>query len=127
MAKFFYHAELNPNGFYCDDINVIPAGAVEVDAEVHAELLSHGRRIVPGPGGLPAVEPEYVPTIEDLAAMARAKRSLLLDAADKKVNTIEDEGGDASAWRTYRVALRRLPKQFGFPTSIDWPAEPTQA
>ncbi|MCE1090856.1 tail fiber assembly protein [Pseudomonas monteilii] len=29
-----------------------------------------------------------------------------------------------TAWKRYRVALSRLSEQAGWPTEIDWPAQP---
>jgi len=34
----------------------------------------------------------------------------LLEEADHKINTLVDNGGDASAWRTYRQKLRDITK-----------------
>jgi hypothetical protein len=59
-----------------------------------------------------------------LAAEVRLQRTARLDEADRKVNTLEDNGKDASAWRAYRQALRDVPQQAGFPTTIDWPTAP---
>jgi len=31
----------------------------------------------------------------------------------------------STEWRTYRAALRDVPAQAGFPTSVTWPSEPS--
>ena len=38
----------------------------------------------------------------------RNDRTSLLEEADYKINTLVDNGGDASAWRTYRQELRDI-------------------
>ena len=55
------------------------------------------------------------------ATQARIERDKLLAASDSKVwpDYIPD------AWRTYRQALRDVPAQSGFPTSVTWPVEPS--
>ena len=56
------------------------------------------------------------------AAQVREERDAKLAATDWMANsdvTMSDE------WRTYRAALRDVPAQAGFPTSVTWPNEPT--
>ena len=36
------------------------------------------------------------------------KRTPLLQGSDYKINTLVDNGGDATAWRTYRQELRDI-------------------
>ena len=54
-------------------------------------------------------------------AEVRAERDKLLAASDTMAlaDRITDE------WRTYRQALRDVPTQAGFPTSVTWPVEPS--
>ena len=40
----------------------------------------------------------------------RSTRKPLLQEADYKINTLVDNGGDASAWRKYRQELRDITK-----------------
>ena len=54
-------------------------------------------------------------------AEVRAKRDALLAASDTMA--LADRITDA--WRTYRQALRDVPAQSGFPTSVTWPVEPS--
>ena len=42
----------------------------------------------------------------------RHNREALLTEADNEINKIEDTSGDASAWRTYRVALRDVTEAY---------------
>tara|TARA_R110000822_G_scaffold18919_1_gene62022 strand:+ start:681 stop:968 length:288 start_codon:yes stop_codon:yes gene_type:complete len=60
-------------------------------------------------------------TSEALAADARLQRDGLLSSSDQYglVDRITD------AWLSYRVLLRDLPEQEGFPTTITWPTKPT--
>tara|TARA_R100000458_G_C8186707_1_gene181819 strand:- start:454 stop:765 length:312 start_codon:yes stop_codon:yes gene_type:complete len=61
----------------------------------------------------------------------RSQRKKLLEEADWQIHKIEDAGGDPSAWRTYRQALRDItnePDKINFykfdgdnPT---WPTKP---
>lgn len=55
------------------------------------------------------------------ATQVRAERDALLAASDKMavVDRVTDE------WLTYRQALRDVPAQAGFPTSVTWPVEPS--
>lgn len=64
------------------------------------------------------------PTAEEVAAEARGKRDRLIVEAGYMINTLEDTGGDATALRAYRQALRDVPLQAGFPDSITWPVVP---
>jgi len=56
--------------------------------------------------------------------VVREKRRKLLSLASNAVNTLEDEGKPAGSFRAWRVALREVPEQEGFPDSVEWPAMP---
>jgi len=65
--------------------------------------------------------------LEALASSARAQRNGLLAESDSQVlpdrwaaMTTEQQ----TAWAVYRQALRDLPQQAGFPTTINWPVKP---
>lgn len=62
------------------------------------------------------------PTLSRLSAAARTKRNQLL--TDSDWTQLPDAPVDASAWATYRQALRDITDQEGFPTDITWPVEP---
>ncbi|SBS36625.1 hypothetical protein MSP8887_02656 [Marinomonas spartinae] len=68
--------------------------------------------------------PVIPPSTEELAAQARAKRDALVDQVTREINRLEDAGKDAKAWRDYRVVLRNVPEQAGFPQEIDWGKQP---
>lgn len=44
----------------------------------------------------------------------------------REINRLEGIGEDANDWRKYRVELRNLPDQDGFPFDVDWPAQPRE-
>lgn len=60
-----------------------------------------------------------------LAAQSRAQRDARLSACDwtQMVDSPLSEE-EKAAYQTYRQALRDVPQQEGFPTSIQWPEEP---
>lgn len=67
------------------------------------------------------VAPTSDETNAALAADVRADRNARLAASDWMASqdvTMSDD------WRTYRQALRDLPAQAGFPTSVTWPTAP---
>jgi hypothetical protein len=68
-----------------------------------------------------------VPTAEQLAAAARAKRNGLLVELDALCAPLRWETyTDAykEALRTYRIALLDVPQKDGFPHTIKWPDKP---
>lgn len=58
----------------------------------------------------------------------RHKRKPMLEEADHKINTLVDQGADASTWRTYRQALRDITNQVTSETTdisdVTWPTKP---
>lgn len=67
--------------------------------------------------------------IEDVSLIAsdvRKERDLLIDRTSREINRLEDAKQDASAWRAYRIDLRNLPEQDGFPLNVNWPSSPGQ-
>lgn len=56
------------------------------------------------------------------AAAVREERDALLAACDWMANS---DVTMASAWTTYRQALRDVPSQAGFPNTITWPSKPS--
>lgn len=53
----------------------------------------------------------------------RSTRKPLLQEADYKINTLVDNGGDASAWRKYRQELRDITKAEDL-DSVTFPTKP---
>ena len=58
-----------------------------------------------------------------VAERARTERNKKL--ADSDWTQLADSSADATAWGTYRTALRDLPSTDGFPHNITWPTEPS--
>lgn len=63
----------------------------------------------------------------ELEAPARSQRDRLLAASDSRA--LADRWAamttaQQQAWADYRQALRDVPQQPGFPTTINWPAAP---
>jgi len=65
------------------------------------------------------------PTTEELVAAAISKRDALLASSDWTQTLDAPLTSSAkSAWATYRQALRDIPTQADFPTSVVWPTHP---
>lgn len=65
------------------------------------------------------------PTNLALAREVRAQRDSLLKACDWIVSRSAERGEAVpEAWRSYREALREVPKQKGFPRRVEWPEAP---
>ncbi len=124
----FYSAQIG--GFYTKEIHgdAIPSDAVEITPEEHAVLMdgqAKGKRIVPNKNGYPVLVDPPLPTSDELASAARAKRDRLLSESDWIVaKSIEAAEQVPSAWIEYRQSLRDTPEQNGFPSHIEWPARP---
>lgn len=58
----------------------------------------------------------------EFAASARSQRDTLLTQTDW--TQVADAPVDKAAWAAYRQALRDVPQQIGFPTTITWPEKP---
>lgn len=102
----------------------MPADAVEISDEYHAELIdgqSQGK-IIDWSGNIPVLADMPLPSIEELASVARSSRDAILTSCDW--TQAADAPVDQVAWRIYRQALRDVPEQAGFPLDIDWPIAP---
>lgn len=112
-------------GFYDPAIHgeAIPADAVEISKERHAELLTeqtNGKVIVGDKKGLPqAVDPAPIVVTWDAI---RAERNRLLAASDW--TQLADAPVDKPAWATYREALRDITETFATPDAVVWPTKP---
>lgn len=61
----------------------------------------------------------------EFAKSARDTRDRLLSECDwVVVKALESSQSIPTEWATYRQALRDIPQQVGFPTTIDWPVKP---
>ena len=58
----------------------------------------------------------------EFATNARNQRDTLLTQTDW--TQVADAPVDKAAWATYRQALRDVPQQIGFPSTITWPVKP---
>ena len=69
---------------------------------------------------------DNAPELEKQAKLdlIRSKREPLLLEADHKINTLVDNGGDASAWRTYRQDLRDITKAEDL-DNVTFPTKPS--
>ena len=59
----------------------------------------------------------------EASSKSRDQRNKLL--VDSDWTQLADSSADASAWATYRSALRDLPTTDGWPHNITWPTEPS--
>ena len=84
----------------------------------HTESFTIAAIGVTAPEGSTSTQPDQ--TTEELAAQARLNRNVLLVQSDSwaVVDRVTD------AWLAYRVLLRDVPAQSGFPSSITWPTKP---
>ncbi|MFN3748214.1 MAG: phage tail assembly chaperone [Sphingorhabdus sp.] len=91
----------------------LPADAIEISAEEHGRLLdaAHqgGKTIVPGPDGRPMLT-ETVPDIDEVLAIARARRDRALAATDwTQLPDAKLSEAKRKLWAAHRQALRDLP------------------
>lgn len=139
--KRFYSA--TTNGFYLEDdfklyaaAGTLPDDLVEITNELFESCMNApncNSHIEPDANGLPSVV-EDIQTAEQiksaidgqisgLSSLASLRIAPLQDAVDLGIAT-EEETTLLTAWKTYRVALNRVPTQAGYPTTIDWPEQP---
>ncbi|GGY07019.1 phage tail assembly chaperone [Paludibacterium paludis] len=128
------------SGFYSRQLHcaAIPSDAVELtDAQYRALLdgQAAGKRIVAGADGKPVLADPPAPTADQLAVQARARRDALVGSTDWVIARHRDQvetgvktslsGAQYTELMQYRQALRDVPAQKGFPSSIAWPAPPS--
>lgn len=61
----------------------------------------------------------------DAQAAERVRTERNKKLADTDWTQLADSSADATAWATYRTALRNLPTTEGFPHNVTWPTEPS--
>lgn len=103
---------------------VEPVGAPSVD---YTQNLKEGQPVYDGGWKqtwivTQATDAEVAERIQAKADSARAERDNLLSETDW--TQVADAPVNKAAWATYRQALRDIPQQTGFPTSINWPVKP---
>lgn len=92
------------------------------------QVIKQGDSYVDGAFGPPPTEPPMT------AVKAGVQRDALLTQAALFIEPLRDavelgmatevEKAALAAWQAYRIKLRRLEQQPGFPTAIDWPEVP---
>lgn len=70
----------------------------------------------------PATADEIASLQQSQTQNMRVTRDELLVKSDW--TQVADAPVDKAAWAAYRQALRDIPQQTGFPTTIDWPVKP---
>ena len=124
----FYSA--TARGFFDDGLHkALPADAVPITAERHAQLMaaqSEGRLIKAGNGGAPVVIERPGLTPEQALAALRAERNRLLAESDyTQIPDAPLSKAKREEWRAYRQALRDLSMTVADPLTISWPDTPT--
>jgi len=76
-------------------------GLQEVDL-TDSEIAEENKKTKEHNDALPEIEKQ------GKLELIRVKREPLLLESDHKINTLVDNGGDATAWRTYRQELRDI-------------------
>ena len=100
------------------DYGWIPFTASPDDCEAHGrELFAH----IKANDKVAAYVPPPPPTLEELAAQARAQRDSLLASTDW-TQLPDVPQATREAYAVYRQALRDVTEQEGFPTDINWPS-----
>ena len=91
------------------------------DSEPHGVEIYH--RAMNGEFGPIAAYEPITYSIEQLAALARQRRDVLLKESDfSQLPDIPE--ATRLLYQPYRQALRDVPQQQGFPSTIDWPTQP---
>lgn len=72
----------------------------------------------------PKTDAELASELEVAKAKVRSQRDALLASTDW--TQVSDAPVDSIAWAVYRQALRDLPNQAGFPSSVTWPKNPSE-
>lgn len=98
-----------------------PEDGIEIDDDECEEIylsMASGKLLVAGENGRPTTVDL---SISHQAADIRSTRDKLLTASDwTQIGDLPDTV--KSAWGPYRQALRDIPAQKGFPTSVEWPS-----
>jgi len=118
--------------------------AIEITQEQYAEAVNgmcaglevtidNGFKVAPPL--VPEPEPEPEPTLGELTAIANDRRDYLLTLAAFRIAPLQDaidldsatdvDKANLKLWKQYRVDVNRVPDQAGFPTTIDWPVQPS--
>lgn len=138
MTRFYSAAT---GGFYESGLHdQMPADAQQISEELYRQVMTDrpaDKIIVAGPSGLPELSDPPAPTVDQLAAVARAQRDTLLRtvydpavamlqrAARLDPDNAEQYAAKLAEFDAWAVALQAVPEQAGFPQNIDWPQQPS--
>jgi len=119
-----YYAHIGPDnrllGYYTDDLHdTIPTPNIELTHEQWLTSLNNNYNVINSDGSGSVVD---FSTDEEKASRVRYARNAELAATDWRALS---DVTMSDAWKTYRQALRDLPAQSGFPSSVTWPTEPS--
>lgn len=79
--------------------------------------------VLPGETSADTIPDSLLTTLH--AAEVRGRRDALLTACDwTQANDSPLDATTKAAWASYRTALRNLPAQAGFPSTVTWPTPP---
>lgn len=131
-SKLFYSA--SNNGFFASDINEkIPNDAIEINAELYAELLqkqSSGFVIQSDENGYP-VAVERVLSADDSKSINESKQQKFIIEANEKIAVLQDsidldmqefnEEEQLKQWKKYRILVTRVDTNAN---DIEWPEKP---
>tara|TARA_B100000287_G_scaffold414575_1_gene447282 strand:- start:87 stop:392 length:306 start_codon:yes stop_codon:yes gene_type:complete len=92
-------------------------GLQEVDL-TDSEIAEENKKTKEHNDALPEIEKQ------GKLELIRVKREPLLLESDHKINTLVDNGGDATAWRTYRQELRDITKAEDL-DNVTFPTKPS--
>jgi len=140
MTDIFYSPDTD--AFYDPELGgQIPDDAVAITPARHRQLIAaraEGRTLMIGPNGTPVLaplQPPPPPSEAVLAAEARGERDRRIQEVAWMIDRHRDQmdlggpttldAGQFTRLLVYVEALRDLPGQAGFPTSIDWPEHPS--
>lgn len=117
----------NPSPELMAQWNVYPVEPVGAPSTDYTQNLKEGQPVYDGGWKqtwivTQATAGEIAERIQAKADSARAERDNLLSETDW--TQVADAPVNKAAWATYRQALRDIPQQTGFPTSINWPVKP---
>ena len=117
----------NPTNELLATWNVYPVEPVGAPSTDYTQNLKEGQPVYDGGWKqtwivTQATAGEIAERTQSMADSVRSGRDDLLVKSDW--TQVADAPVDKAAWATYRQALRDLPQQAGFPTTIDWPVKP---
>ena len=118
--KYFYHK--GTGGFYNDVVHrEIPEGSVELtekEYDLFLEALNSGKDLKVSGDKISVVEKPV--DLDSIAYSVRKLRDKLLNKVSIRIEKCLDQEEDVSSLRKYRIFLRDVPEQIGFPETVEW-------